>query len=129
MPAFRVLLAAENRGLVWLGPRTTPDGQSIDHVALSPNGLWLVRVEAPPSGRVERRDLGDWFTVLGSSALVSVELGLSGTVPLTPSLFAMVGVHALIGLVEGGITVAVVRFVERVRPETLEGTALQREAA
>ena len=60
---------------------------------------------------------------------VSVELGLSGTVPLTPSLFAMVGVHALIGLVEGGITVAVVRFVERVRPETLEGTALQREAA
>ena len=39
------------------------------------------------------------------------------------------GVHALIGLVEGGITVAVVRFVERVRPETLEGTALQREAA
>ena len=58
----RVLLAAENRGLVWLGPRTTPDGQSIDHVALSPNGLWLVRVEAPPSGRVERRDLGDWFT-------------------------------------------------------------------
>jgi hypothetical protein len=58
----RVLAVAENRGLIWLGPRTTPDGRSIDHVALSPNGVWLVQVEPPPSGRVERRDVGDWFT-------------------------------------------------------------------
>ena len=84
---------------------------------------------APAGARDVALFVAAWFTVVGSSALVSVELGLSGTVPLTPSLFAMVGVHALIGLVEGGITVAVVRFVERVRPETLEGTALQREAA
>lgn len=67
-----------------------------------------------------------WFTVVGSSALVSVELAASGTVPLAASLVAMVGVHAVIGLVEGAITLAVVRFLDRVRPELLDGTPLRR---
>lgn len=58
----RVLMAAENRGLVWLGPRTTPEGRTIDHVAVSPNGVWLVKTEPPATGRIERRDVGDWFT-------------------------------------------------------------------
>ena len=58
----RVLMAAENRGLVWLGPRTTPEGRTVDHVALSPNGVWLVKTEPPATGRIERRDVGDWFT-------------------------------------------------------------------
>ncbi len=109
-------------------------GANIVNMGLSGTigGYWLMRGLmrlTPARARDAALFVAAWFTVLGSSALVSVELGLSGTVPLTPSLFAMVGVHALIGLVEGGITVAVVRFVERVRPETLEGTALQREAA
>lgn len=69
--------------------------------------------------------LAAWLSVVGSSALVSVELALSGAAPLTLSLVAMVGVHALIGLVEGSITLAVVRFVARVRPETLTGTPLE----
>lgn len=83
----------------------------------------------PPKWRDAAIFAAAWFTVVGSSALVSVELALSDTVPLVPSLVAMVGVHSIIGLVEGGITVAVVRFVERVRPEALEGTPLQRAAA
>lgn len=70
-----------------------------------------------------------WFTVVCTSALVSIELALSGTVPLGPSLTAMVAVHAVIGLVEGAITVAVVRFVERVRPEVLIGTPLADRSA
>ena len=70
--------------------------------------------------------LASWFTVVGSSALVSVELAVSKTVPLVSSLVAMVGVHALIGLIEGSITVAVVRFVARARPEVLVGTPLAR---
>lgn len=65
-----------------------------------------------------------WFTVTGTSALVSVEMAASGTVPLGPSLVAMVSVHALIGLLEGAVTVAVVRFVRRVRPAVLEDTVL-----
>lgn len=73
--------------------------------------------------------LAAWLTVVASSALVGVELGLSGTVPLRSSLVAMIGVHALIGLVEGAVTVGVLRFVQRVRPETLEGTVLAQEVA
>lgn len=65
-----------------------------------------------------------WFTVTATSALVSVEMAASGTVPLGPSLVAMVAVHALIGLLEGAITVAVVRFVRRVRPAVLDDTVL-----
>ena len=83
----------------------------------------------PPRWRDAAVFIAAWFTVVGSSALVSLQLALSGTVPLVPSLVAMVSVHAIIGLVEGGITVAVVRFVERVRPEVLETTPLRREAA
>lgn len=83
----------------------------------------------PPRWRDAAVFIAAWFTVVGSSALVSVQLALSGTVPLVPSLVAMVSVHAIIGLVEGGITVAVVRFVERVRPEVLDATPLRRVAA
>lgn len=61
-PIARGLVAAENRGLVWFGPRRTPDGQRIDHVVLSANGVWLVTAAPAPDGPVERRDLGDWFT-------------------------------------------------------------------
>jgi len=88
----------------------------------------LLRI-LPAKGRDVAVFAAAWLTVVASSALVGLELGLSGTVPLLPSLLAMVGVHALIGLIEGAITVGVLRFVERVRPETLEGTMLAREAA
>lgn len=88
----------------------------------------LLRV-APPRLRDVAVFAAAWATVVGSSALVSVELAASGTVPLVPSLVAMVGVHALIGVVEGAITVAAVRFVERVRPESLAGTLLAESAA
>lgn len=109
-------------------------GANIVNMGLSGTigGYWLMRAllrVAPARARDAAIFAAAWFTVVGSSALVSVELGLSGTVPLVPSLIAMVGVHALIGLIEGGVTVAVVRFVARVRPETLSGTALEREAA
>jgi cobalt/nickel transport system permease protein len=84
---------------------------------------------APPRFRDAAVFLAAWATVVLSSALVSVELAASGTVPLVPSLVAMTGVHAIVGLVEGGITVAVVRFVERVHPESLADTLLARRMA
>lgn len=82
----------------------------------------------PARGRDVAVFVAAWFTVVGSSALVSIELALSGTVPLGPSLVAMVSVHALIGIVEAVLTVAVVRFIERVRPEVLDLTPLRRVA-
>lgn len=94
-------------------------------------GYWLLRTllrTLPGRWRDAALFFAAWFAVAGSSALVSVELAASGTVPLGASLAAMVGVHALIGLVEGAITVGVVRFVARVRPDVLDGTLLAVEA-
>ena len=62
-----------------------------------------------------------WFAVVASAALAAVELSLSGTTPLLQSLVAMVTVHTVIGLMEGLITVAVLRFLKTVRPDLLPG--------
>ena len=61
-----------------------------------------------------------WITVLLASVACAIELALSGTVPLKVALPAMAGVHALIGLGEGAITVAVVSLVTATRRDLLE---------
>jgi len=57
-----VLAAAEERGLIWLPDRRTAGGFVADHLAVTPNGIWVVAAEPAPTGRVEKRDVGDWFT-------------------------------------------------------------------
>lgn len=61
-----------------------------------------------------------WLAVVVASAATAVELALSGTSPLGIVLPAMVGVHAIIGAVEAAITVGVVGFVMKTRPDLLE---------
>lgn len=60
-----------------------------------------------------------WFSVVAASAVCSAELALSGTVPFWISLKAMVGVHALIGIGEAVITVLVIGFINKVRPDVV----------
>lgn len=57
------LEAAADRGLLCLHHRAVP-GTSyvIDHLVVAPNGLWVVTAAPEPTGRVEKRDLGDWFS-------------------------------------------------------------------
>ena len=64
-----------------------------------------------------------WLSIVVSAALVAVELGLSGVVDIGASLVAMCGVHAVIGLGEGAVTVGVLGFLSRVRPDLLAGEA------
>jgi len=64
--------------------------------------------------------LAAWSSVVLAASLCAVELGLSGTVPLKPALAAMAGVHAVIGLVEGAVTAAVLELVWKVRPDLAE---------
>ncbi|MDP6627787.1 MAG: energy-coupling factor ABC transporter permease, partial [Methanopyri archaeon] len=61
-----------------------------------------------------------WLAVVIASAATAVELAASGTSPLKIVLPAMVGVHAIIGIVEAAVTVAVIGFVTRARPDLLE---------
>ncbi|HWN29290.1 MAG TPA: energy-coupling factor ABC transporter permease, partial [Actinomycetospora sp.] len=60
---------------------------------------------------------GAWLAVMAGAALTSVELAISGTVPLGTVLPAMLGTHALIAAGEAVITVAAVSAVLSTRPD------------
>ncbi|HEX78876.1 MAG TPA: energy-coupling factor ABC transporter permease [Dehalococcoidia bacterium] len=61
-----------------------------------------------------------WSSVLLASIACAIELAVSGTSPLSVVLPAMAGVHALIGIGEGLITVAVVSVVMSTRADLLK---------
>lgn len=63
--------------------------------------------------------LAGWFSIVASAAACSLELFLSGVWKSGPAILTMVGVHAVIGLVEGFLTAAILGFIERVQPEIL----------
>jgi cobalt/nickel transport system permease protein len=56
--------------------------------------------------------LAGWLAVLSGALLAALELAISGRVPLGPALLAMGSVHALIGLGEGALTLAALRFLK-----------------
>jgi cobalt/nickel transport system permease protein len=60
---------------------------------------------------------GSWLAVMAGATATSLELALSGTVPLGTVLPAMLGVHALIGIGEAVVTVAAVSAVLATRPD------------
>jgi cobalt/nickel transport system permease protein len=62
-----------------------------------------------------------WFSVVLASSACAFELALSGTSPIAIALPAMAGVHALIGIGEAAITVLIVSFVLKTRPDLLYG--------
>ncbi len=65
--------------------------------------------------------LASWTSVVLAAVLAALELAYSGTVALMVVLPAMLGVHALIGLGEALLTVTVIKFLGRVRPDILFG--------
>jgi len=68
---------------------------------------------------------GAWLAVMAGAAATSLELALSGTVPLGTVLPAMLGVHALIGVGEAVITVAAVGAVLAARPDLVAVGSLE----
>lgn len=64
-----------------------------------------------------------WLSVEVSAVATAVELAFSGTSPLGVALPAMAGVHALIGIGEGLITVGALVFVAATRRDLLEADA------
>ena len=61
-----------------------------------------------------------WASVVVSSVAAAAELAFSGTSPLSVALPAMAGVHALIGVGEGLITVGALTFIAVTRRDLLE---------
>lgn len=64
--------------------------------------------------------LACWLSVVLGALLAALELWISNTVPFWPLLISMGSVHILIGLGEGLITLATLRFLTNARPEILE---------
>ncbi|MFC1872113.1 energy-coupling factor ABC transporter permease [Chloroflexota bacterium] len=60
-----------------------------------------------------------WISVVLASLLCALELGVSGLAPFSAVIPAMLSVHAVIGVVEGGVTVAVLRLVMVARADIL----------
>ena len=61
-----------------------------------------------------------WCSLVLSATCCAVELSISGTAPLKIVLPAMAGIHAMIGIGEGFITIATLSMLTRVRPDLLE---------
>jgi cobalt/nickel transport system permease protein len=63
--------------------------------------------------------VGAWLAVMVGAAATALELAISGTVPLTTVMAAMLGTHALIAAGEAVITVAAVSAVLSTRPDLI----------
>ena len=65
--------------------------------------------------------VASWFSVFVAASFCALELAISGLSPLRIVLPAMVGIHAIIGIGEALITVAVLSFIQKVRPDLIYG--------
>lgn len=61
-----------------------------------------------------------WFSIVASSIACAVELAVSGTAPIKIVLPAMAGIHCIIGIGEAVITVLILKFIMKVRPDLFE---------
>jgi cobalt/nickel transport system permease protein len=61
-----------------------------------------------------------WVSIVVAAVACAMELGFSGTSPIGIALPAMAGVHALIGIGEGLITVGALALVTATRPDLVE---------
>jgi cobalt/nickel transport system permease protein len=65
--------------------------------------------------------VASWLSVVIAASFCALELAISGLSPLHIVLPAMVGIHAIIGIGEALITVAVLSFIQKVRPDLIYG--------
>jgi cobalt/nickel transport system permease protein len=64
--------------------------------------------------------IASMLSVIIAASACAIELAVSGTVPLKIALPAMAGVHTLIGIGEGLITIAVLGLISKTRPDLLK---------
>ena len=63
--------------------------------------------------------IASWTSVVVAAFVCSVQLALSGTVPLQVALFAMLSWHFVIGIGEALITLTAVSYIWRTRPDLI----------
>jgi len=70
-----------------------------------------------------------WLACLVPALAAAVELAIAGTFPLQAGLIAMGLYHALIGIIEGFVTVVAVRLIMTARPDIVKIGARAPEGA
>ena len=60
--------------------------------------------------------LGGWLAVVGGASAVALELAWSRVASPAVLLASLVAIHAVTGLVEGALTLAAVRMIEKLNP-------------
>ena len=90
-------------------------------------GLYRLVVHQNRGLRLAFAGGGAWIATMAAALVTSLQLWLSGTTRLEIVLPAMLGVHALIGIGEGLITVAALAYIEQTRPDLLNEEKTTRE--
>lgn len=67
-----------------------------------------------------------WFSIVLASLSVALQLALSGISPANLAIPAMAGIHVLIGIGEGLITVGALAFLSAVRPDLFQSSGSSR---
>ena len=112
-------LLFQDGGIAALGANT------LNLAVLGAGGGWLVyRWLLALTGEGRRRRLAAaggaaFAAAVGTGVAVGAQLGLSGLVPLRTAVLAVGGAHLLVGGVEAALTVGILSFVLRSRPELL----------
>jgi cobalt/nickel transport system permease protein len=109
-------LAFADGGLLALGANILNMGIIVPTVGYLVYAL-VAAVARKRTGRLIGLALGAWVSTVLAAAVCAGELAASGTVAWNLALPAMAGVHAIIGIGEAAITVAVVMAVWKARPE------------
>ncbi len=84
--------------------------------------IYYLLKRALPRGRawfLSSTAISAWFSIVLAALACALELAISGTSPAGTVIPAMVGIHALIGIVEAAITVVVVGVVMAARPDLI----------
>jgi cobalt/nickel transport system permease protein len=82
-------------------------------------GLYSFKALRKPVGKIPAIFIASWLSIFLGAELVAVELWIAGTFPLGAGLLLMGSYHAVIGIIEGILTVVVILALERTRPDLL----------
>lgn len=82
-------------------------------------GLYSFKALRKPIGKIPAIFIASWLSIFLGAELVAVELWIAGTFPLGAGLLLMGSYHAVIGIIEGILTVVVILALERTRPDLM----------
>ncbi len=66
--------------------------------------------------------IAGWLSLFIAALACAVEMALAGTFPLGLGLFSMGMYHAVIGIIEGGITASAIYLIATARPDIMANT-------